>query len=497
YNWELSNLKRMKKVMIKLQTDSLSRKCLLVLITIVVSSLLPWTPVMAQDIKEEMPLVFFNPDSGSQNPVDATNALQTFCNVINKREGWHLRAYFFKKQKDLENFLDSHKVWFGILSQIFLVENYQQRNLVPLGSPVRNGNTTYRKVIIVKKDKGYKDLQDLKGKKLAATALGEENIPFYNKVVFRGEIDVRKHFSDITIVDSANSAIMAVLYGQVEAAAVTFASFTIMKDLNPQVNAKLTSIFTSAETPISPMVYFKDNVDPSYIPTFRNILLTMHNDPIGRQSLLAFQVEAWENTSMETFKETERILKGFETVATTKKPDVTIPEKQPVVAEKPKEILPVVKKTQVFEAEDGTKLAFNTWIVQAKPGLDNEGTVLTYSINNGQKLQQKMEFKGEDKFSALIDLPKKQVSASEQIIEYAVRSGDTLGKIATKYLGSSKKYMVIATYNNISNPNVIYVGQKLKIKTGETKVTEVKYFITAKDVAGKTVKTAEKSKFIF
>ena len=44
---------------------------------------------------------------------------------------------------------------------------------------------------------------------------------------------------------------------------------------------------------------------------------------------------------------------------------------------------------------------------------------------------------------------------------YTVQSGDTLSSIAAKY-GTS--YQTIAQLNGISNPNLIYVGQKLRIK---------------------------------
>lgn len=43
---------------------------------------------------------------------------------------------------------------------------------------------------------------------------------------------------------------------------------------------------------------------------------------------------------------------------------------------------------------------------------------------------------------------------------YVVKYGDTLGKIATKY---NTTYQKIAKYNGIKNPNIISVGQKIKI----------------------------------
>lgn len=43
---------------------------------------------------------------------------------------------------------------------------------------------------------------------------------------------------------------------------------------------------------------------------------------------------------------------------------------------------------------------------------------------------------------------------------YTVKAGDTLSRIAENY---GTTYQALAKYNNISNPNVIYVGQKIKI----------------------------------
>ena len=54
-------------------------------------------------------------------------------------------------------------------------------------------------------------------------------------------------------------------------------------------------------------------------------------------------------------------------------------------------------------------------------------------------------------------------------IVYIVKSGDSLSGIATKY---GTTYQELAKYNNISNPNFISVGQKIKIPGNKT-VTSV------------------------
>ena len=48
---------------------------------------------------------------------------------------------------------------------------------------------------------------------------------------------------------------------------------------------------------------------------------------------------------------------------------------------------------------------------------------------------------------------------------YTVKKGDTLWDIAEEYLGSATKYTQLAAINNISNPDLIYVGQVLNLSS--------------------------------
>ena len=57
---------------------------------------------------------------------------------------------------------------------------------------------------------------------------------------------------------------------------------------------------------------------------------------------------------------------------------------------------------------------------------------------------------------------------------YIVKSGDTLSGIAAKY---GTTYQVLAAYNNISNPNLIYVGQVIKIPNSNNNTSEQYYTI--------------------
>lgn len=47
--------------------------------------------------------------------------------------------------------------------------------------------------------------------------------------------------------------------------------------------------------------------------------------------------------------------------------------------------------------------------------------------------------------------------------EYVVKEGDTLSEIAKRLTGNSENYKTLAAKNNISNPGLIYPGQKLVV----------------------------------
>lgn len=71
----------------------------------------------------------------------------------------------------------------------------------------------------------------------------------------------------------------------------------------------------------------------------------------------------------------------------------------------------------------------------------------------------------------------KEPELKNDYIEYVVVKGDTLSGIASKY---NTTYQELASYNSISNPNLIRVGQVIKIPTKGSK-DEIKYTVKKGD----------------
>lgn len=71
-------------------------------------------------------------------------------------------------------------------------------------------------------------------------------------------------------------------------------------------------------------------------------------------------------------------------------------------------------------------------------------------------------------------------------IIYVVQKGDSLSKIAEKY---GTTWQVLAEYNNIANPSLIYPGQKIKIPSDAKEKAEKEELLLRIDKLEQEIKT--------
>ena len=83
--------------------------------------------------------------------------------------------------------------------------------------------------------------------------------------------------------------------------------------------------------------------------------------------------------------------------------------------------------------------------------------VIAGKWGNGEERKQRLTAAGYD-YNAVQAIVNERVKPQETI--YTVKKGDTLSGIAAKY---GTTYQELAKYNGIQNPNLIHVGQKIKI----------------------------------
>ena len=85
--------------------------------------------------------------------------------------------------------------------------------------------------------------------------------------------------------------------------------------------------------------------------------------------------------------------------------------------------------------------------------------VINGSWGNGNDRKRRLEESGYN-YREIQDIVNNKLGTNNEVV-YIVKAGDTLSKIASKY---GTTYQHLAQVNGISNPNKIYVGQKIVIK---------------------------------
>jgi len=109
----------------------------------------------------------------------------------------------------------------------------------------------------------------------------------------------------------------------------------------------------------------------------------------------------------------------------------------------------------------GEKLNIRDGYVEEKDGKLHIGGTAEYAQEKNELWDKIKTFDGwENEIQADIKVAREDIYGF-----YTVKPGDTLSKIAKLHLGSANKYMQIFEANTdiLDNPNLIRVGQKLKL----------------------------------
>ena len=117
-----------------------------------------------------------------------------------------------------------------------------------------------------------------------------------------------------------------------------------------------------------------------------------------------------------------------------------------------KSVLSTLKNaTSILEASNAVLFKFEN-------PADQSVKVQNYRAKLGQKFYDK--YAGKKVEVSQTSAQEVQTNPATSDTVYTVKSGDTLSEIALKY---NTTYQKLAEHNNIANPSIIYVGQKIRI----------------------------------
>ncbi|MEW6720992.1 MAG: PhnD/SsuA/transferrin family substrate-binding protein [Thermodesulfobacteriota bacterium] len=156
---------------------------------------------------------------------------------------------------------------------------------------IDNGIYQYM-VLLVRKDAGFREIRDLRGKRLNATQgnLGTLHLVWLETLLMKeGARSAEEFFSFVKAVKRPSQAILPVFFRQADACLATRRSFELVCELNPQVGNEMEVL---AESPglVQGMVAFRPGYSKAHKEMVSESLMSLRADPQGLQLLNLFRI---------------------------------------------------------------------------------------------------------------------------------------------------------------------------------------------------------------
>ncbi len=214
---------------------------------------------------------------------------RTLFRYLSRKTDCDIRTTIFIHYQDVVESFATKKIdaaFFGSYSYLLARE---QTGAQPIARPEwRDGSSSYRGFLIVRKDSGIRSVGDMRGKRLVlvdrnTTAGYVTPLAYFRK---RG-IDHRTWFRETYFAGTHADAVRDVLNREADVGSAKSTVFERMAREDPRIRAELLVLDRSAEVPENSLVVRSD-LDASVRERLTKAMLSMHDDPEGMAILVDF-----------------------------------------------------------------------------------------------------------------------------------------------------------------------------------------------------------------
>lgn len=250
----------------------------------------------AEPIKAELHIGFTRTCFLGINRNDAEASFKAFLTTIGRKRGYDLqpRVSVFEDGSSFESAIKRHELHIAIVDSLQYVSMDIQKIMSPQFVPQPRNDVGRKYALLTRRGSGLNTLGDLKGKEMTRLEMGSATLGktwLETLLMTSGFGAPDKYFLRTEVVGKPSSAVLPVFFGQKDCCLVDMVGFDVMKELNPQLGAKMQVVVAS-----EPLV---DNVlclagDGWHSQAFKDdtvrALAELHIEPAGQQILTIFKV---------------------------------------------------------------------------------------------------------------------------------------------------------------------------------------------------------------
>ncbi len=229
------------------------------------------------------------------NRNDARVALKVWIDIIARQSGYFLdsKIDILDSVAEIKERLQSHSVEMAVLGVSDYLELESSRLVEPVltDSRTSQGGALYSYVLLINPSSGATTMAGLRGRNILVASRGAGKTAMVWLEVLLGKERLGRaapFFASIKAPDKAQACILPLFFGAVDACVVDEVSLNLAKEMNPQLGqlrvlARSRPLIESViAMPVEPFPYRKELVDA---------LLSLHENPRGRQLLMVFKTD--------------------------------------------------------------------------------------------------------------------------------------------------------------------------------------------------------------
>jgi len=235
---------------------------------------------------------YYNPDASQSNLV---RLKQEMDHLLASQK---IKVSFqpFNRLLDFHQQVQSVKPIFFFLPHWYLQKYGQQLKLQPLLTPVRAGQSSYRKILLVAKNADTAIGPALKNQSLAMTTMGPDEEAILDAVLFASH-GIKAAEINIVDVPKDVDALFALALGQVNMALVTRNTLETLTIINPRLVEGVKPVMETIPLPMPVLCAVKEGVSADFIKIFVDIFKHADAATQKEQYMEILQIDGWKEVT--------------------------------------------------------------------------------------------------------------------------------------------------------------------------------------------------------